>query len=103
MWRVVARCHHGRPIATHWGMARMNKRDFAKQVMAANLGVLVQWKPVTGEWRLAYLDDSPYDCDGRVYSLGSEREANAYYSDDADDVAATAKAMWDARYLVKRS
>jgi len=63
----------------------MTLAQFCKAVRQANPGVTVRWIPETREFRVAYRE--------------LPNEDSAYYTNDRDDCAATAKAMWDARYL----
>lgn len=65
----------------------MNKKQFCKAVAAANPGMVCQWKPDTSEYRVAFRGN----------------EASAYYTNDQDDAAATARHMWAERYAPKES
>ena len=61
----------------------MTIKQFCKSVREANPGITITWQSEVGEFRI---------------NLTNGSEATAYYTDDRDDAAATAKAMWDYRY-----
>jgi hypothetical protein len=65
----------------------MTKRQFCKAVAAANPGMSVRWIPATEEYRVTFADMEAID-----------REKHAYYTNDQDDLAATARRMWEWRY-----
>ena len=71
-------------------MGRFNRARFIAGIKAANPGLAVRYIPATGEYRVTFAD-----------MVACDREANAYYSNDRDDVAATARLMWERRYLGK--
>ncbi len=67
----------------------MTRTQFLKAIKASNPGMTVRWIPDTREYRVAF-----------HWSLvnGRDTEASAYYTNDRDDAATTARAMWDARF-----
>lgn len=60
-----------------------NKRTFCKRVEESNPGIVCRWKSETNEYRVNFRDGT---------------EDSAYYTNDADDAAGTARAMWNQRY-----